>query len=195
MTQTFYANGKLLLTGEYFVLDGALALALPCKLGQSLTVNSFESEDSVLEWKSLDHENNPWFEASFDLYAFKLIKYSDRQMAITLQAVLEITNSLSPFFVNPEKSYKVETRLHFPRLWGLGTSSTLVYNIAQWSKSNPYEILKATFGGSGYDIACAGAKGPIFYQKRDSETHLEPCDFNPSFKVKFIFRLSWEKAK
>ena len=36
----FYSHGKLLLTGEYLVLDGALALAVPCKLGQSLTVRS-----------------------------------------------------------------------------------------------------------------------------------------------------------
>ena len=33
-TQTFYSNGKLLITGEYVVLDGAKALALPTKFGQ-----------------------------------------------------------------------------------------------------------------------------------------------------------------
>ena len=37
-TQTFYSNGKLLITGEYVVLDGAKALALPTKFGQSLVV-------------------------------------------------------------------------------------------------------------------------------------------------------------
>ncbi len=35
---TFRSNGKLLLTAEYLVLDGARAIALPTKLGQSLTV-------------------------------------------------------------------------------------------------------------------------------------------------------------
>ena len=35
-SQKFYGNGKLLLTGEYFVLDGALSLALPTKFGQNL---------------------------------------------------------------------------------------------------------------------------------------------------------------
>ena len=36
--QTFYSNGKLLLTGEYVVLDGAKALAVPTRFGQNLIV-------------------------------------------------------------------------------------------------------------------------------------------------------------
>lgn len=35
---SFKSNGKLLLTGEYLVLDGAVALALPTKMGQIMTV-------------------------------------------------------------------------------------------------------------------------------------------------------------
>ena len=31
----FYSNGKLLITGEYVILDGALSLAVPSLLGQS----------------------------------------------------------------------------------------------------------------------------------------------------------------
>ena len=31
-----YSSGKLLITGEYLVLDGAEALALPLSCGQSL---------------------------------------------------------------------------------------------------------------------------------------------------------------
>lgn len=34
----FYSNGKLLLSGEYAVLDGALSLAVPTKYGQLLSV-------------------------------------------------------------------------------------------------------------------------------------------------------------
>ncbi|MEQ3661167.1 MAG: GHMP kinase, partial [Flavobacterium sp.] len=40
MKQTYYSNGKLLLTGEYVVLDGAKALAVPTKFGQSLSIES-----------------------------------------------------------------------------------------------------------------------------------------------------------
>ena len=40
--QTFYSNGKLLLTGEYLVIDGAKALAIPTQKGQSLSVKETE---------------------------------------------------------------------------------------------------------------------------------------------------------
>ena len=40
--QKFYSHGKLLITSEYAVLDGAKALAVPTKLGQSLKVKSIE---------------------------------------------------------------------------------------------------------------------------------------------------------
>ena len=35
LKKDFYSNGKLLLTSEYVVLDGAIALAIPTRLGQS----------------------------------------------------------------------------------------------------------------------------------------------------------------
>jgi len=49
---TFYSNGKLLLTGEYVVLDGALSLAIPTQFGQSLTVKEINAPKLI--WKSLD---------------------------------------------------------------------------------------------------------------------------------------------
>ena len=63
MTQAFYSNGKLLLTGEYAVLDGALSLALPTKLGQKMTVTEMASEKII--WKSLDEKGRIWFETDF----------------------------------------------------------------------------------------------------------------------------------
>jgi hypothetical protein len=52
-TQTFYSNGKLLLTGEYVVLDGAEALALPTRFGQNLKVKQGVTQE--LKWLSLIH--------------------------------------------------------------------------------------------------------------------------------------------
>jgi len=59
----YYANGKLLLTGEYLVLDGALAIALPTKLGQSLIVKT--NEEGKLIWESQDSKSYPWFQHSY----------------------------------------------------------------------------------------------------------------------------------
>ena len=44
MEKTFYSNGKLLLTGEYVVLDGATALAIPTKYGQYLEISASEKK-------------------------------------------------------------------------------------------------------------------------------------------------------
>jgi hypothetical protein len=50
MKQTFYSNGKLLITGEYLVLDGAKAFALPTKFGQSLIE---EGSDKAIQWLAM----------------------------------------------------------------------------------------------------------------------------------------------
>jgi mevalonate kinase len=187
MIETFYAHGKLLLTGEYFVLDGALALALPCKLGQSMCVQDFENSDSILKWKSLNHENQIWFEATFDIQSFGILKHSDQQVALVLQQILQAVRSQNPYFLKTSNSIQVETKLEFPRLWGLGSSSTLIYNIAQWSRTDAFQLLSETMGGSGYDIACAGADGPILYQKIDGKPTVGNCDFKPSFRDQIYF--------
>ena len=65
MIKQYYSNGKLLITGEYLVLDGAQSLAVPTLYGQSLSVK--ETQDRLLTWKSLDEKGRPWFENSYDL--------------------------------------------------------------------------------------------------------------------------------
>lgn len=57
-----YSNGKLLLTGEYVVLDGATSLAVPTKFGQDLIVEPIK--ESQLIWGSFTHTGECWFEAS-----------------------------------------------------------------------------------------------------------------------------------
>ena len=65
MRQTFYSNGKLLLTGEYLVLDGAKALALPTKMGQNLQIATLESPSIV--WKSFDSDGSVWFQDELEI--------------------------------------------------------------------------------------------------------------------------------
>ena len=71
MKKTFYSNGKLLITGEYLVLNGAKALALPTKFGQSLEVSSIEEKKII--WTSLDFDKSIWFETelTFEDIVFK----------------------------------------------------------------------------------------------------------------------------
>ena len=44
-----------------------------------------------------------------------------------------------------------------------------------------------TFGGSGYDIACAQHNKPIAYQLQNGKTLVKEVYFNPSFKQQLYF--------
>ena len=187
MKKTFRANGKLLLTGEYFVLDGALALALPTKLGQSLEIMDNEML-SDLQMTSLDKLEKPWFTGSYALPDLSELMASSEKIGSRFGQILQAARSLNPEFLNTLDGKVAMTRLEFPRNWGLGTSSTLIYMIAQWAEVDPFDLLKKTFGGSGYDIACAGADGPINYQLREDGTpFFRESKFAPSFSHQLYF--------
>jgi len=189
----FYSNGKLLLTGEYFVLDGAKSLAVPTTCGQNLTVELIKEPQLI--WKSFTNTGECWLEAIFDLPKLRLISADFKSnedggndtLAEDLGEILIATNKLNNSFLNSESGFLVKTNLTFPKNWGLGTSSTLINNLANWAIINPYELLENTFGGSGYDIACAQNNSPILYTKNNSIPIVEEVDFNPIFKEKLYF--------
>lgn len=176
---SFYSHGKLLLTGEYAVLDGALSLALPCQKGQWLKV--FPSEKEGVFWKSKDLNGQIWFEKEI----FKTSATND-PIAHTLEKILTTALYLNPDFAKKLQNCTVETELEFERNWGLGTSSTLINNIAQWAEVNAFDLLFKGFGGSGYDIACAKSTTPILYQTQNQKPKTYPICFSPNFK-KYLF--------
>ncbi len=180
----FYSHGKLLLAGEYMVLVGAEAFAIPCKMGQSL---EFESNDSkILKWESWDNKNQLWFSTSLDISDFSILDTNDTITSERLIQILSAIRTQKNDFIK-KNGGKVTTHLEFNRHWGLGTSSTLISNLAQWSQTNPYDLLKTSFGGSGYDLACATAKSPLIYQKQITGPHVEICEFDPLFKSNIYF--------
>jgi mevalonate kinase len=186
--QNFYGHGKLLLSGEYFVLDGAQALALPTTVGQSMKVKYRHSYQPTLQWKSLDHMGNVWFEANYEFWHFDLIKIlKDHGKADLVRDVLRAVRMQNPHFLRDDMDVFVETKLEFPLEWGLGSSSTFIYNVAQWAYVGPFELLNKTIGGSGYDIACAQALGPIKFHLEKSKPQWEKVVFDPQFKSSLYF--------
>ncbi len=184
MKQTFYSNGKLLITGEYLVLDGAKALALPTKFGQDLTVE--QSETKTIRWKSLDADGSVWFETEIDREAIVRNTLSEDPIENTLIRILHIAGKMNPSFLEGNGCF-VTTRLTFPRSWGLGTSSTLINNIAQWLRIDAYELLWKSFGGSGYDIACAQHDRALVYQLVDQKPYVHKVIFKPAFADQLYF--------
>ena len=181
----FYSNGKLLLTGEYAILDGANGLAIPTKFGQYLSVKN--STTGQINWQSLTDKNTPWFTADLSLKDFSILATSDVQSAERLITILRETKALNPSFLDACNGVYVDTKLTFAKDWGLGSSSTLINNISQWAQVDPYKLLEATFGGSGYDIACAQNDTPIVYHKMGSDPKVEKVNFDPVFKDRLFF--------
>ena len=184
MKQHFHSNGKLLISGEYVILDGALGLALPTTYGQTLEVSSTKSK--ILKWESKDHNSNIWFEAEYDLNTLgsqaKRSETSDR-----LVQILAAAKVLNPDFLKDDGGCIVKSRIDFPIHWGLGTSSTLVNNIADWARVDPYQLLAQSFGGSGYDIACAQSSSPLLYQLVNATPKIREVLFDPPFKEQLYF--------
>lgn len=195
-TQTFYSNGKLLLTGEYVVLDGAKALAVPTRFGQNLIVK--KGNNQQIKWTSFDVDKSIWFEEiiTFEAITSKLWSKNSEGIKNTLIEILHQSYNQNPDFLNKE-GYEIETYLTFPRIWGLGTSSTLINNIGQWLQIDAFELLTKSFGGSGYDVACAQTNTPIIYQLENEIPHFKGVHFNPQFKenIHFVYLNQKQSSK
>lgn len=186
-----HSNGKLLITGEYLVLDGAISLALPCNYGQSLSFKSHNK--NILNWISLDVNKEIWFEASFEASSFKVQKTSDDNIVKWVQKILKASSELS----KSKKKLKgtIINELEFPSNWGLGSSSTLLNNISNLYEIDPYDLHFSTTNGSGYDIACASCNSSLTYQIINDKPIVNPVDWNPDYKNEIIFIYLNKKQK
>ncbi len=192
MSQTsFYGHGKLLITGEYLVLRGAEALAVPLRLGQHVHVKKMRGAD--LHWKSLRPDGSEWFKGVFSLLDFSAQESTDPEIAAGITKILTAITRQNPDFLADWKGQSIESRLEFNPEWGLGASSTLVHAMAEWGEAEPFTLLEQTFGGSGYDLACATSKGPIVFQSTDEEIRITPVTLNWSFKEHLL--LVWSGRK
>ena len=182
----FYSHGKLLISGEYLILEGAIGLAVPTALGQDLVVE--ETGTGVLSWESVDENEKTWFTAEFDLEDFELVKHTgEKSVGEQLQRILRTARKMNSRFLITSEGCQVRTALEFSRNWGLGSSSTLVNNIAKWADRNPFRLLFESFGGSGYDIACANSEKPLFYRLEGKHPKAYQVDFDPPFKRNLYF--------
>lgn len=195
MKKTFYSNGKLLITGEYLVLDGAKAFALPTKFGQNLIVEDCESNEII--WTSYDNDKSIWFKDTFTFTEIISQSSDENSIRATLLKILQQAYLLNPTYLQEGRGYAVTTSLTFPRDWGLGTSSTLINNIAQWLEIDAFELLKTSFGGSGYDIACAQNNSPITYKIAQDKISVEQVTFEPHFTncIYFVYLNQKQNSK
>ena len=187
----FKSNGKILLTSEYLVLDGAKAIALPSKLTQELYVEQCDKE--IIEWQGIDEKGNVWYEENFYLKNNDLV-YSTEKNNTSEKLLLLFNHILKTREVKDILGNKFSTKLNFKREWGLGTSSTFVNNLAKWANIDPYRLLFSAFKGSGYDIACCDVNNPIIFEKKQNSINVKNITFNPPF-IENIYLIHLDKKQ
>ena len=179
-----YSNGKVLLTGEYVILDGALSLAAPTKFGQHLKFQ--ENLSNLINWKSKNFDGNIWFECLITSDTLKVKSTSSQKISNTLVEIINFIREYNPAFLKNCGS-DISTNLTFEKNLGLGSSSTLISNLSKISGVNPYTINNKIFKGSGYDIACAESISPILYKLDKDQKIINEVSFKPSFNEHIYF--------
>lgn len=171
--------------GEYTVIDGSKAFALPTSYGQYLHIEA--GTGNKIEWKSYDADKSIWLNISIPYITIIGNVTTGDKVTDTLIDILHTAHKMNPTLLANSNGFKISSELTFPRNWGLGSSSTLINNIAQWFKIDAFELLDKSFGGSGYDIACAQHNSPIIYTKVNGKPLVQEITFNPHFTDKLYF--------
>ncbi len=183
--QQFYAPGKLLITGEYAVLDGAWALALPTRLGQTLTVTltQIQNNKPAVYWQSIDELGQVWLETELLYPNFMPGTAPINPEKLTLQRLFQTIEQLNPSLsiFTQQPALQFTTRLQFNRHWGLGSSATLSTLMATWAGVNAYQLNNTLFGGSGYDVAVALHAQPLLYRLPNAQNFTPDVQILPNY--------------
>lgn len=181
MVNTYYANGKLLLSGEYLVLHGSSALVLPLKIGQLMKVTPVGySKKATISWQA-NVLNESWFSAEINIQNWTVNTTTHEETANRVIRLLQEAGKLNHLLFNPGTGYDILTETGFNMDWGFGSSSALTANIAQWAMVDPFDLHFRTSAGSGADIAAAISSGPLLYRLIEDKPVYSRVNFNPTF--------------
>ena len=186
MEHRIFSPGKLLLTSEYVVLDGALSLAIPTKWGQEFFFEEISDDQSIIFWSAF-HQNKLWLTIKIDYKNWQILETNNIDSAQFILKILKNIQELSFRKFQDNRSYHLKTNLQFPSDYGLGSSSTLMNNLAEWAEIDAFVLNENNLGGSGYDIAVAQKKAPIIYRNSENSREIQVVNFNPKFKEDLIF--------
>ena len=179
-----YSNGKLLISGEYAILDGALSLATPILFGQYLEI--LEDDSKYIKWTSKNSSGKVWFKCRIYRKNLELDKSSSSKISNTLIEIIKSIRVFNPnFLIN--SGANITTKLTFDKDWGLGSSSTLISNLSKLAEIDPFKLNNKIFNGSGYDIACAGSNSPLLFSISENKKYIKEVTFRPVFHENIYF--------
>ena len=178
-----------MLTGEYMVLRGAETLALPLRLGQKLLIVPYDGE--AIFWESFEPAGK-WFETALHNQSLAVLAGTDESKSNRLREILQHIRKQNPGFL-ADGGYWVRTDLDFNPQFGMGSSSTLLAALCEAAGVNPYPVLRETFGGSGYDLACALASGPLVFSMQNGSPFVRPVALSSQVTPHILFIYSGNK--
>lgn len=164
---------------------GAKALAVPLRYGQRMVVKAAPDED-LISWETKVC-NQPWFSAEFLLPDLVIQNCSDHHTAVFIQKLLKSATELHNEKEIQHTGWKVGNFIDFDINWGLGSSSSLVSNVAWWFNVDLYSLYRKLYKGSGYDVFCSRAEKPIVYNMTGENPDFHEVDFDPSFRDHLYF--------
>jgi mevalonate kinase len=184
-TGQYFSNGKLLLSGEYLVLHGAKALAVPLKYGQRMLVQEIP-ESAMIYWDAFV-KNEPWFSATFSLNHPETLHCTDAAGGHFVELLLQAGARLQPDLLTCRKGFRLQHYIDFDINWGWGSSSSLISNMAHWLDVDLFTLYKSLFNGSGYDVFTARAHTPSVYELKANGPVMQPVNMNPELTPSLYF--------
>jgi len=150
------------------------------------------SRAGVIEWETYVMDK-PWFKASFRIEDMTILDSSSHKTAIFIRDLLRAGAELQPELKSASQGFSIVNHIDFDIRWGMGSSSSLLSNLAYWLEIDPYSLYCSTFQGSGYDVFCARANGPITFQLKQERCEIHEVSFNPAFADHLYFIYSGRK--
>ncbi|MFP4288286.1 MAG: hypothetical protein ACLFQS_03430 [Bacteroidales bacterium] len=183
MEQTF-SHGKIILFGEYAVLEGNDAVCLPLATGQKLEIQKNDHQKICWQWS---YKNTIIADFSLDPITLQPHEISQGDPAWAAGLITAIRKQNNIFLT--DSGYNVRFINHFPHDWGLGSSSATIASLCRIAGADPYIVNDQVMGGSGADIACTDKKNWFVYRKKKSipQTWFIPFDFPFQQHVVFVY--------
>ena len=185
MAKIFKSHGKLMITGEYFVLRGAKSLLLPTKFYQDMIVSKLDDK-GIISWESYDQNHKKWFSVEFNLPYITIVGEKTEQK-VFLKKILDFVIKKKPKIFDNNIGLKIKTRMDFERKWGLGSSAILINNLSNYFGLNPFEVSKNVTNSSGADIASVVTSKPITFLSSNEKLLYKHVNFNPEFSKNLLF--------
>ena len=195
------APGKLVLTGEYAVLEGAPALVMAVDRRARVTLDPADDHVYVFNAPDLGVEDAA---AHLDAHGRLLLDDADPASSNALSVVASVIRPLAAGVVLPGFRVTLDTHGFFSpgrgqRKYGLGSSAAIAVALggalhahAGLGSPSASALIAAHRGaqegrGSGLDVAASLAGGVIEYQWRDGQPRITPADW----PCELLFCCAW----